>query len=287
MEQMKLARIKAVIQNADQCLIGIGEAYNGLPRDLENTGIGRIYLNNQMIRCAAGENLTAMGGGTELSDAERDFLKVLAFREADKRKEKILEAYEILYGLVKDKPHFVVTMNTDDLIYQSSFAKEQIVAPCGSIHMLQCSRHILEPCETEPLFDEMEKGIREGNIFADRSEEGKRLTFPRCPVCNGLLKPNTIETEGYLEDAYLPSWKVYTSWLTRTLNRRLCVLELGVSFAHPSVIRFPFEKTVFYNKQASLIRVNERFYQIPEEMKEKGLAVQANAIDFVLGLKEE
>ena len=58
------------------------------------------------------------------------------------------------------------------------------------------------------------------------------------------------------------------------------------SFAHPSVIRFPFEKTAFYNNQATMIRVNERFYQLPQEMKDKGIAVQANAIDFVRQLKE-
>ena len=80
---------------------------------------------------------------------------------------------------------------------------------------------------------------------------------------------------------------MYTNWLGRTLNRKLCVLELGVSFAHPSVIRFPFEKTVFYNKKAMLVRVNERFCQIPEEIKEKGIAVQADAAEFVLELKED
>ena len=106
-----------------------------------------------------------------------------------------------------------------------------------------------------------------------------------CPACGGPLHPNTIRTEGYLQDAYLPSWKTYTTWLSGTLHRRLCVLELGVSFAHPSVIRFPFEKTVFYNKKASLLRVHPTLCQVPQELEGRGMAVAAEPVQFLTELE--
>lgn len=276
MEQEKINQIKKLIEDADQVLIGIGEAFDCLPAQPENTGIGRQYI----------ENRRAAGLEEELFEEERTCLSVLAAKEWTEKRERVQKAYELLYEMVKEKPHFVVTMNVDDAIYDSSFAREQIVAPCGSMEMLQCHQHILEPFETEPIIQELTEAVKSGGIF-EGAGEGNGISYPRCPVCEGLLRPNTIRTEGYLEDAYLPQWKAYTGWLSRTLNKKLVVLELGVSFAHPSVFRFPAEKTVFYNKQATLVRVNERFYQIPEEMKEKGIALKEHAVDFVFGLKGE
>jgi len=213
---------------------------------------------------------------------ETDYQKVLALDEDSVKKQDILAAYESLYELIKGKTYFIVTMNTDDLIYKSSFDREQIVAPCGSVHRLQCHQHILEEFETEPIFSELKYNKKKtGRLWT--AEENFP---PKCPVCGLPLRLNVIETKGYLEEGYLPKWKAYTGWLTRTLNKKLCILELGVSFAHPTVIRFPFEKTVFYNNKAAMIRVNERFYQFPQEMGEKGISVQANAVDFIRRLKE-
>lgn len=250
MEEERMERIKRILGEADHILLGIGEAMSVLPKGNSDTSV---------------------------------YQSILKLEKSNDRSANIMEAYHTLYELVKDRSYFVVTMNTDDLIYESGFAREQIVAPCGSVHMLQCRQHILEPFETEPVYEQLRIHLKSGGTAED--EEGRRILS--CPVCGGLLRPNTAETDGYLEDAYLPQWKVYTNWLGRTLNRKLCVLELGVSFAHPSVIRFPFEKTVFYNKKAMLVRVNERFCQIPEEIKEKGIAVQADAAEFVLELKED
>lgn len=37
-------------------------------------------------------------------------------------------------------------------------------------------------------------------------------------------------------------WNGYTGWLAGTLNRTTVLLELGEGFAHPSLIRWPFER---------------------------------------------
>ncbi len=76
-------------------------------------------------------------------------------------------------------------------------------------------------------------------------------------------------------------WKKYLSWLENTLNRELLVMEFEVSFENPTVIRFPFEKTVFYNNKAFLVRVNERFYQLPEEISAKGIGFKTDTNSFL------
>jgi len=190
------------------------------------------------------------------------------------RQDEILSAYEKLSELLKGKIYFIVTMNTDDVIYQSSLAKDQIVAPCGSIHRLQCENHIFDGEET---ISRIKKELEEGKNPAD-------IKKPVCPICQKEAKMNIVKTEGYLEEGYLPDWERYRTWLSCTLNKKLCILELGVGFQYPSVIRWPFEKTAFLNNKASFVRVNSKFSQISEELKEKAISIPQNPL---LLLREE
>lgn len=77
-------------------------------------------------------------------------------------------------------------------------------------------------------------------------------------------------------------WEAYTGWLAGTLNRELVILELGEGFQNPSLIRWPFEKTVMLNQKAFLFRVHRQFSQIPEEIKEKAVPVAESSVDFIL-----
>ena len=74
------------------------------------------------------------------------------------------------------------------------------------------------------------------------------------------------------------SWDKYLHWLSFTLNQKLCVLELGVGFAHPNLIRFPFEKTVYFNKKARYIRVSGKFPQLSAEIADRGEAVKEDPV---------
>ena len=56
------------------------------------------------------------------------------------------------------------------------------------------------------------------------------------------------------------SWEKYLHWLSFTLNQKLCVLELGVGFAHPQLVRFPFEKTAYFNKNQDISESAENFH---------------------------
>ncbi len=77
-------------------------------------------------------------------------------------------------------------------------------------------------------------------------------------------------------------WTAYNEWLGRTLNRKLCILELGVGLKYPDVIRWPFEKIAFINNKARMYRINERFYQTTEELGSKCVGIQANPMEYIL-----
>lgn len=176
-----------------------------------------------------------------------------------------IEAYNKLADLLVGKNYFIITLCNDDKIFKSNLNHDRIVAPCGTYSVLQCE----DVCTNEfyPL-EEYEEQIKKG-------EE------PICPHCGKQLIMNHLGCNKYSEEWYLEKWSLYTKWLQGTLNKNLCVLELGVGMKYPSVIRWPFEKVAFINQKAKLIRVHESLYQLTQEVKDKGTSVQADPIEFL------
>ena len=170
----------------------------------------------------------------------------------------IYRAYDILGRLLKEKDYFIVTTNTDAAIYDSSLDGERIVAPCGNETWRQCSKACTQ--------DIWEPGEIPDDI---------------CPHCKAPLTGNTREAETYIEEGYLPQWQKYTRWLTMTITRELLVLELGEGFQTPTVIRWPFEKTVYFNRKAHMYRVHESLSQVTQEIGERAWAVAENSVEWV------
>lgn len=77
-------------------------------------------------------------------------------------------------------------------------------------------------------------------------------------------------------------WNAYNEWLGRTLNKNICILELGVGLKYPTVVRWPFEKIAFFNKKAIMYRVHKSLYQSTEELGDKCIGIKANPLEFVL-----
>ncbi len=179
------------------------------------------------------------------------------------REPEIFKAYEALAGLLEGKDYFVVTTNTDALIYESSLNPGRIVAPCGNENWRQCSKACTK--------DIWEPGEIPDDI---------------CPHCGAPLTGNTREAGTYIEEGYLPQWQKYTRWLSMTMNRELLVLELGEGFKVPTVIRWPFEKTVFFNQKSRMYRVHETLSQVTEEIKERAVSVRDNSVQWIRKLEK-
>ena len=168
---------------------------------------------------------------------------LVAWEQENTEESKYLKAYNNLYDMVKDKNYFVVTLNTDDLIFQSNFPQEKLTVPCGSKRRLQCS------CGCEGSIQDAKDIVN--NIVSQVYDEKRELCDierPVCEKCNAPLTFNVIGQEKYMEEGYMESWKKYRMWLTGTLNKKICVLELGTGFKFPSVIRWAFEKVAFINE---------------------------------------
>lgn len=180
------------------------------------------------------------------------------------------ELQEILYG----KNYFFITTCTNSILHEVGIDEERTVTPCGGIEKKQCPNN----CENSLQNLEESEVLQ---IKADISSINCEV-FGKCPICGTTMELNNIYASNYDENGYLDDWKRYTKWLQGTLNKKLCVLELGVDLGFPTIIRWPFEKVVFYNNKAVFIRVNEKLYHMTEELYDKGISISCNAIDWIM-----
>lgn len=189
---------------------------------------------------------------------------------------RVIDAYRVLYGLIKDKDYFIVTTCIDGNIEKVDFNRERIVEPCGSYKALQCSKNCNNELTSPEDFTQLVcQAILDG-VGLDSLER------PVCRLCGEPMAFNNILCEShYMEEGYQPQWEKYTDWLQHTLYKKVCILELGVGMNLPGVIRWPFEKAAYYNEKASFFRVNGQLYHMTKELEQKGVSIAENAVDFL------
>ena len=263
-EKYKNEEILEQLTQAEKILVGIGEEF-----DAENAlGQNREYAEGCNILKAAGFGWAIPLWNNYCFERLGDAALSSAIRK--------------LSVILRGKDVFLVSTSINDTIAGSGI---RAVMPCGSLQKKQC----VEGCEevllnmTEEDIDKIWQGFEVLFEEGEKSllKSGELLCLGNCPKCGRPLVLNTVYAENYNEHGYLDHWNEYTKWLQGTLNKKLLVLELGGGMRFPSVIRWPFEKVVFFNQKAFLCRVNEKLYHLTEELAEKGCGISVNAIDWL------
>lgn len=249
------------VHDADMVLVGLGEDFQ--------------YDWSALTEDDRYREIEAEIGGNEEKIWIIPFLQKMVLQQF--RDDKWKRAYKNLENLLTDKNYFIISLCMDDYIYETGLDKDRMVAPCGGFRKMQCDNncsHILSDIPQESYEAVLRYYRKELPIDA--------LREPTCSRCGSKLRFNQIGVTQYAEEGYLEQWNEYTKWLQGTVNKRLCVLELGVGMEYPTVIRFPFEKIVYYNQKAFLYRIHPMLYHIGEEIGDKGCALKGNPLDFLL-----
>lgn len=181
---------------------------------------------------------------------------------------KNTDLYKNLYNLVKDKNYFVITTNADGQFINNGFDKTRVFEVQGSYSKLQCS----VPCHNK-LYDD-EKLIKEmlSNILDDLKIPSKLV--PKCPVCGANMVVNLRCDDKFVEDDnFYKLQKNYDDFLRNNLDKKVLLLEFGVGFNTPGIIRFSFEKLAFLHDNFKLIRFNDRYYKVPDVIKNNSISV--------------
>lgn len=270
-------RLLTDIREADMLLIGIGEEFE---EKFNLSRIGREYQEyvSRIEQYEDGiENIQLPDPKLmEYLNPQKTLLKNCVKSDYIKnQKDNVsINAYMVLEELIKGKNYFIVSLCKDDYIYRTAIKKDRIVSPCGSYLMMQCSENCGEDIvDASDYIEEMMQLIKQNEI--------DKITFPTCKRCGEQMVFNNIHATKYNENGYKKQWEIYTKWLQGTLNKKVCILEMGVGVQNPTVIRWPFEKIAFLNQKASFYRINETLHQMPDEIAEKGNVIADNAVEYL------
>lgn len=181
-----------------------------------------------------------------------------------------LELYRILYELVKDKPYFVLTTNADHQFYKAGFGEEHIFATQGDYGYIQCMRG----CHKK-VYDDEKMMLQMNQARKDCLVPSYMV--PKCPVCGGPMNMNLRCDHYFVEDdAWHQAEENFGSFLEECENKKTVLLELGIGFNTPTIVRFPFEHLAAKKKNMTLIRLNRDEAIVPESLGERAIGINAD-----------
>ena len=182
------------------------------------------------------------------------------------------------------KELFLLSTNVDGQFEKAGLSPERIFATQGSYSRIQCKRGCHpKTYEAEALFRQMEK-----------ERQGARIPsalVPRCPVCGGEMAMNLRSDDHFVEDE---NWHAaedrFSRFLSACLDQNTVLLELGVGFNTPTIIRFPFEKLAREHENIRLIRLSRSKAMVPASLGERAIGINADMAqsiaDIAAGLQD-
>lgn len=257
----KIREIKEKVHAAELVLIGIGEEFQ--------------YDWNVLLRDERYREIEREIGDNEQYIWIVPFLQKMILEQICD--DRWRNAYACLRKITENKNYFIVSLCIDDRVYEAGFDEKRIVTPCGGFRKMQCDSN----CAGE-LTDIPPESYEAVLQYYRKEVPLTAIQEPVCRKCGGKLRFNQLGVTRYAEEGYLKQWEIYTKWLQGTVNKELCVLELGVGLEYPKIIRFPFEKIVFYNQKAFIYRIHPLIYQLGEEIGKRGAAIKEDPVDFLI-----
>lgn len=191
-----------------------------------------------------------------------------------------LPLYQSLFELVKDKEYFVITTNVDYQFYKAGFAPDRIFAVQGDYGKIQCAKGCHDTLyNNQSLVHQMVAEQKDCRIPA--------YLVPKCPFCGGDMEVNIRKDKYFVQDkAWYASDAHYNEFYDKTFNKKTVLLELGVGYNTPTIIRFPFERLTYQQKQTYLIRINKEYSEPIEENAGKTISFSEDLFGIVEEIKK-
>lgn len=193
----------------------------------------------------------------------------------------VLPLYKSVYKMVENKEHFVLTTNVDHQFFLSGFEKEKVFATQGDYGLIQCQKGChAKTYDAVKMFQQMDQAREDCMVPS--------YMVPKCPVCGGPMEMNLRSDRYFVEDeAWQEAQQRFGEYLRKCEDRRTVLLELGVGFNTPIIIRFPFEKLMREHKNMSLVRLNLDEAVVPEEFGERAVGINEDMVKSIEDILEE
>ncbi|MDE6432786.1 MAG: Sir2 silent information regulator family NAD-dependent deacetylase [Lachnospiraceae bacterium] len=188
-----------------------------------------------------------------------------------------------LLGMLKDKKLFVLSTNADKQFEKAGLPEENIFCTQGDYFHIQCAKgchpKIYDGVE---MFRQMDQARKDCRVPASM--------VPKCPVCGGPMNMN-LRCDSYFveDDAWHKAEQRFSEFISEMLSDKsanVVLLELGVGFNTPTIIRFPFEKLTGEHENISLIRLNLNDAVVPEGFGDRVVGINADMRKSIEDMKE-
>ena len=274
----RILQAKQAIKQADYIIIGAG---SGL-----STAAGLLYSGEkfekdfrEFIEKYHFDNLYS-ASFYEFKTQEEKWAFFAKMIKLNRYNEKPLKLYQELYEIVKNKEYFVLSTNVDGQFYNSGFDKDKVFEVQGDYEYLQCKN----ACHNK-LYNN--RDLVEKWLQNTKDCEIPSNLIMKCPVCGGNMDMNLRKDANFVQDEnwYIQSEK-YEDFLSRSKGKNVVLLEIGVGFNTPGIIRFPFEQMTANNVKTTLIRINKDYPNPMLEIKNKTISFDEDTNKIIEDLKE-
>ena len=275
----RISEVKNLINEADYILIGAG---SGLSTAAGLEYFGESFEKNfkEFIEKYNFPDLYSASFYDFNTQEEKwaFFAKMISLNRFNKEP---LKLYQELYSLIKVKDYFVITTNVDGQFEKAGFEKERVFETQGDYAYLQCEN----ACHNKlyynyDLVNEWLKNTKDCKI--------PNNLVPKCPVCGGNMEMNLRKDANFVQDEnWYKQDKRYGEFLDKSQDKNLLLLEIGVGFNTPGIIRFPFEQMVYNNINTNLVRINKDYAFTNKEIKNKTILFDEDVNTIIEDLRRE
>ena len=256
--ESRLPRLRNVLDRADYVVIGAGA---GLSAAAGITYSGKRFTDNF-------KDFITQYGLTDMYSSAFYPFKTEEERWAYWARHILMNRYDMpvtdlyrrLLNVVKAKDYFVITTNVDGQFEKSGFDRKRIFTVQGDYAYLQCANG----CHDKLYYNEnLVRGMaRQTNDC--RIPSG---LVPHCPVCGGKMDVHVRKDHYFVQDSqWYASNERYQDFMGKACEGNALLLELGVGYNTPAIIRFPFERLAAQRKNITLVRINKDYpdAQVPK-----------------------
>lgn len=275
----RISKVKNLISKADYVLIGAG---SGLSTAAGLEYFGESFEKNfkEFIEKYNFPDLYSASFYDFNTQEEKwaFFAKMIFLNRFNKEP---LKLYQEIYCLIKEKDYFVITTNVDGQFEKAGFEKERVFETQGDYAYLQCEN----ACHNKlyynyDLVNEWLKNTKDCKIPSN--------LVPKCPVCGGNMEMNLRKDANFVQDEnWYKQDKRYGEFLNKSQDKNLLLLEIGVGFNTPGIIRFPFEQMVYNNIHTNLVRINKDYAFTNKEIENKTILFDEDVNTIIEDLRRE
>lgn len=187
--------------------------------------------------------------------------------------------YQELLELVKEKDYFVITTNVDHQFQKAGFDKKRLFYTQGDYGLFQCS----VPCGIDTYENE--------DIIRRMMNEQKDMKIPtelipKCPKCGKPLTMNLRSDDKFVEDGgWIKAAERYENFLRTRKNQKVLLLELGVGYNTPVIIKYPFWQMTAKNSKATYACINSGEAICPKKIEKQSICIDGDIGEILKNLR--